>query len=69
MWFGVWQAGELVQMDSYQEGRLGDALVDVYLHLDVLMASEDTRSELDALASRDQRGSGRCSFVLCVWFQ
>ena len=54
------QAEELVQMSAYQEGRLADALVDVYLHLDEKMASEACRSELEKLASnKDPRGGGR----------
>ena len=47
-------------MSAYQEGRLADALVDVYLHIDRKLASEAARSELEVLAGvRDQRGSGR----------
>lgn len=54
------QAQELVQLQSYQDGRLADALQDVYLHVDTMLASEATRAELDALAGpKEQRGVGR----------
>ena len=62
------QAQELVQLQAYQEGRLAEALEEVYLHIDQMLASEATRAELAALAGpKDQRTSNRCECAcVCV---
>lgn len=55
------QAQELISMPSYQQGRLAEALRDVYLHIDELLSSEALREELTALAGpKEPSGGQRC---------
>jgi hypothetical protein len=47
------QAGELLQLESYQRGELESALEQVYLKMDDIMRGEGKRAELRALAAED----------------
>lgn len=46
-------------MPSYQQGRLAEALRDVYLHIDELLSSEALREELNALAGPKEPSGGQ----------
>lgn len=59
----VMQVEELVQLQSYKDGNLGQALSEVYLHIDSILATEEKKPELENLASKEQ-GSGRCASFL-----
>ncbi|KAK9805386.1 hypothetical protein WJX73_009935 [Symbiochloris irregularis] len=52
-------AQELISMPAYQQGRLAEALRDVYLHIDELLSSEALREELTALAGPKEPSGGQ----------